>query len=176
MAHDFPLGRAADSSVGAVRSLSGSAPRNRSRAPRRAVTGAADHRGASEGVAPWPPLQPIPSGLPSVPAFVGRMLPSALAPWVQDIAERAQCPPDFVAVGTVVAAAAVIGRQVAIRPKRADDWTVIPNLWGLAVGRPGVMKSAALAEALKPLEPLIIDARIAYARQQASQRFRQAEQ
>jgi putative DNA primase/helicase len=104
------------------------------------------------------------------------MLPSALAPWVQDIAERAQCAPDFVAVGAVVAAAAVIGRQVAIRPKRVDDWTVIPNLWGLAVGRPGVMKSAALAEALKPLEPLIIDARIAYARQRAAQRFRQAEQ
>jgi hypothetical protein len=64
-----------------------------------------------------------------------------------------------------VAAAAVIGRQVAIRPKRADDWTVIPNLWGLAVGRPGLMKSAALAEALKPLQPLIADARIAYERE-----------
>src|SRR6266700_4301045 len=54
-----------------------------------------------------------------------RTAPPALAPWVADIAERAQCPPDFVTVGALVAAAAVIGRQVAIRPKRADDWTVI---------------------------------------------------
>jgi len=118
--------------------------------------------------APWPAPQPIPSGLPSVPAFDERLLPSALAPWVADIAERAQCPPDFVAIGALVAAAAVIGRQVAIRPKRADDWTVIPNLWGLAVGRPGLMKSAALAEALKPLAPLSADARITYERERVA--------
>ena len=127
------------------------------------------------GQAPWPAPQPIASGLPPVPAFDAHLLPSALAPWVADIAERAQCPPDFVAVGALVAAAAVIGRQVAIRPKRADDWTVIPNLWGLAVGRPGLMKSAALAEALKPLQPLIADARIAYERDRVTHRFRHAE-
>jgi hypothetical protein len=28
----------------------------------------------------------------------------------------------------MVAAAAVIGRKVAIRPKRQDDWAVVPNL------------------------------------------------
>ncbi|HEX9202387.1 MAG TPA: YfjI family protein, partial [Vicinamibacteria bacterium] len=103
------------------------------------------------------------------------MAPPALASWVADIAERAQCPPDFVAVGALVAAAAVIGRQVAIRPKRADDWTVIPNLWGLAVGRPGLMKSAALAEALTPLAPLTADARLAYERERVTHRFRHAE-
>jgi len=47
-----------------------------------------------------------------------------------------------------LSAAAVIGRKVAIRPKRQDDWAVVPNLWGLAVGPPGLMKSLALAEAL----------------------------
>ena len=125
--------------------------------------------------APWSPLQPIPSELPPVPPFTTDLLPTALAPWVTDIAERAQCPVDFVAIGAVVAAAAVIGRQVAIRPKRADDWTVIPNVWGLAVGRPGLMKSAALAETLKPLQPLITDARIAYEQQRAAHRFRHAE-
>jgi len=62
-------------------------------------------------------------------------LPDALAPWVADVAERVQCPPDFVAVGVLVAAAAVIGRKVAIRPKRQDDWAVVPNLWGWPWGR-----------------------------------------
>ena len=52
------------------------------------------------------------------------ILPGALAPWVADVAERVQCPPDFVAVGVLVAAAAVLGRKVAIRPKRQDDWAV----------------------------------------------------
>jgi len=125
--------------------------------------------------ASWPAPQPIPSELPAVPGFATELLPSALVPWITDIAERAQCPVDFVAVGAVVAAAAVIGRQVAIRPKRADDWTVIPNLWGLAIGRPGLMKSAALAEALKPLHPLITDAHIAYEQHRAAHRFRHAE-
>ena len=137
---------------------------------------ATDRRAVKDDAVRWSVPRTIPRGLRPVPPFVGEILPSALAPWVEDTAERIQCPPDFVAVGAVVAAAAVIGRQIVIRPKRVDDWTVVPNLWGLAVGRPGVMKSAAMAEALKPLEPLIDDARIAYARHRAAQRFRQAEQ
>ena len=119
--------------------MSGTSRQTRSRRPPRDGKFETRHGGLRTAVAaPWPAPHPIPSGLPPVPAFDGRLLPGALAPWVADIAERAQCPPDFVAVGALVAAAAVIGRQVAIRPKRADDWTVIPNLWGLAVGRPGL--------------------------------------
>ncbi len=83
--------------------------------------------------AQWPEPQPLPRGRPPVPALPGALLPGALAPWVVDVAERVQCPPDFVAVGVLVAAAAVIGRKVAIRPKRQDDWAVVPNLWGGAV-------------------------------------------
>ena len=36
-------------------------------------------------------------------------------------------------------------------PKAHDDWTVVPNLWGLVVAPPGYMKSPALSEAMKPL-------------------------
>ena len=148
----------------------------RSRTARPAVNARRRRERPPECVtAPWPTPQPIPSELPPVLSFATDWLPMALAPWVTDIAERAQCPVDFVAVGAVVAAAALIGRQVAIRPKRADDWTVIPNLWGLAIGRPGLMKSAALAETLRPLQPLITDARIAYEQQRAAHRFRHAE-
>src|SRR5262249_17824577 len=161
---------------GTVKTMSRSSPRTRPPVSARKVACNKRHGGAPDSVpAPWPQPDPIPSGLPPVPAFDAHLLPSALARWVADIAERAQSPPGFGAVGALVAAAAVIGRQVAIRPKRADDWTVIPNLWGLAVGRPGLMKSAALAEALKPLEPLIADARIAYERERVAHRFRHAE-
>jgi hypothetical protein len=41
-----------------------------------------------------------------------------------------------------------------VQPKARDDWQVVPNLWGLIVGRPGVMKSPALGESLKPLHRL----------------------
>jgi putative DNA primase/helicase len=53
-----------------------------------------------------------------------------------------------------VALGAVVGRSVGIHPKRRDDWLVVPNLWGGIVGRPGLMKSAAISEATKPLSRL----------------------
>jgi len=124
----------------------------------------------------WPEPQPVPRGRPPVPPFQPAQLPGALAPWVADVAERVQCPPDFVAVGVLVAAAAVIGRKVAIRPKRQDDWAVVPNLWGLAVGPPGIMKSPALAEALRPLQRLVTDAQAQYEEQMLAHQFRLAEQ
>src|SRR5262249_45552800 len=114
-------------------------------------------------VAPWLPPETAPTALPPVTAFdVRELLPSVLAPWVADVAERAQCPPDYVAVGVMVAAAAVVGRQMTIHPKRQDDWVVVPNLWGLAIGPPGVMKTSALEEAQRGVRVLIIDAREAH--------------
>jgi len=103
---------------------------------------------------PWGEPLPIPSALPPVRPFDAALLPAALAPWVADIADRMQCPVDFPAVGAMVALSSVIGRKACISPKRRDDWLVTPNLWGVIVGRPGVMKSPALAEALRPLDRL----------------------
>jgi len=65
-----------------------------------------------------------------VPAFNVALLPDGLGAWVADVADRVQCPPDFVAVGALVAAAAAIGRKVAIRPTRQDDWAVVPTSGG----------------------------------------------
>lgn len=102
----------------------------------------------------WPDPQPIPCSLLPVAAFDNALLPAALRDWVSDIAHRMQCPPDFTAVAAMVALSSVIGRKAGIKPKRFDDWTVLPNLWGAVVGRPAVMKSPALSEATKPLDRL----------------------
>jgi hypothetical protein len=105
--------------------------------------------GADVEASDWPAPEPVPDDLRPVPEFdVDQLLPEAFAPWARDVAERAQCPVDFVGVGVVVAAGAVVGRQLTIRPKQRDDWTVVPNLWALAIGRPGLMKTAAMHEAL----------------------------
>jgi putative DNA primase/helicase len=109
----------------------------------------------SEGVA-WPNPLPVPCSLLPVEPFDNNLLPLALRSWVADIAERMQCPPDFPAVGAMVALSSVIGRKACIRPKQNDDWKVVPNLWGAIVGRPGVMKSPALSEVMKPLDRLAI--------------------
>jgi hypothetical protein len=108
---------------------------------------------------PWTKPDPLPPTLPAVPQFDPLLLPEALRSWVEDVAERVQCPIDYPAAGVLVALGSVVGRQIGIRPKRKDDWFVCPNLWGAVVGRPGVMKTPALEEALRPLRRLEAQAR-----------------
>jgi hypothetical protein len=76
------------------------------------------------GAAPVP--RPLPSSL-----FDMALMPEKLWPWAEDLAERMQCPPDYIGVSLMVSVAAVIGRKVAVRPLAHDDWTVICNQWGL---------------------------------------------
>lgn len=102
----------------------------------------------------WPDPTPLPDALPPVDRFDADLLPVALRGWVMDIAHRMQCPADFPAVAALVALSSLIGARAVIQPKARDDWQVVPNLWGAVVGRPGVKKSPALGEALKPLHRL----------------------
>lgn len=102
----------------------------------------------------WPVPIPLPDSLPAVLPFDPDLLPHALRGWVMDIAHRMQCPPDFPAVGAIVALSSLIGARAVVQPKARDTWQVVPNLWGLIVGRPGVMKSPALGESLKPIQQL----------------------
>ena len=102
----------------------------------------------------WSEPTPLPNGLPPVDRFDAALLPVALRGWVMDIAHRMQCPADFPAVAALVALSSLIGARAVVRPKARDDWQVVPNLWGAVVGRPGVKKSPALSEALKPLHRL----------------------
>ena len=114
----------------------------------------ADKQDATAQFDTWPDPVPLPDGLPPVQAFDAELLPEALRCWVTDIAERMQCPPDFTAVGAVVAISSIIGARAIVMPKAKDDWAVVPNLWGAIIGRPAVMKSPALSEVLKPLHRL----------------------
>ncbi len=102
----------------------------------------------------WDEQQPLPSALPPVAKFDAALLPRALRGWVADIAHRMQCPMDFTAVGAVVALSSLVGARAVIKPKARDDWAVVPNLWGVVVGNPGVMKSPALGQVMSPLNTL----------------------
>jgi putative DNA primase/helicase len=81
---------------------------------------------------------------------------------VADVAERMQCPPDFPAVAVMVALAGVVGKKIGIRPKRHDDWLVVPNLWGAVIGRPGIMKTPPIRQPVKFLQRLEIAAKERY--------------
>lgn len=89
-----------------------------------------------------------------VHALVPELIPEPFQEWLLDIAERMQCPLDYVTIGAMIMTAAVVRAGCGIRPKRQDSWTVIPNLWGGIVGAPSTLKSPALKEILKPLETL----------------------
>jgi len=106
----------------------------------------------------WPQPKPLPAGLAPVEPFKSEFLPAALAPWVDDIANRLQCPLDYVAVTALTALGAVIGRRIGIKPQVKTDWIEIPNLWGAFIGRPGMLKSPAMGEALKPIHRLEAEA------------------
>lgn len=126
---------------------------------------------ATEATAPEP--QPLPDSLSPVAAFDDALLPEVLRPWVRDIAERIGCPPDFIAVPAMVALGSIIGRKVAIRPQQQTDWAEVPNLWGLIVGRPGMLKSPAMQQALAPLRRLAVAAQERYDAERAEWAQRQ---
>lgn len=108
--------------------------------------------GVQTNHAAWPDPKPIEFGLPDVPAFDLSLLPNAYRPFVQDAAERMQCPADFIAAPLIVASAAALGNRVVVAPKARDiGWLVPATLWGAVVARPGMMKSPVISMALKPL-------------------------
>ena len=78
--------------------------------------------------------------------------------WVADISARLQCPPDYVGITAVVGLRSLIGRRVGIKPQQRTDWLETPNIWGGFIGRPGMLKSPAMQEALKPLHRLEAEA------------------
>ncbi|EIJ36226.1 YfjI family protein [Thiothrix nivea] len=103
----------------------------------------------------FPAPQKLPSDLPAVHRLDYDWLPPLVRGYVQDVSERMNCPPDYVAVSVLAGLATVIGRKIGVRPQENTDWTETANLWALVIGRPGVMKSPSMSAALKPLKALI---------------------
>lgn len=121
----------------------------------------------------WPDPLPLNDELLPVLPLLPDMLPRQLAPWVQDIAERMNCPIDLVAIPVMIAAGSLIGRRVGIRPQQLTDWLEVGNLWGAVVASPGHLKSPAAAEALKPIKRL--EAKVAEANAKAQEHFKLTE-
>jgi hypothetical protein len=99
----------------------------------------------------WLDPKPLADALPPVESFTPELIPDALRAWVMDVAERTQAPVEYVAVSAMVSLGAAVGRKIAVRPKRLDDWCEFANLWGAVVGLPSWMKSPALDEGTRPL-------------------------
>ena len=110
----------------------------------------------------WVKPRPLPDVKTLVPKMTEDDLPETLKLWAADICDRMQIPFEFIAAPVVIGLSTVIGRQVCIYPKEKDNWYEVPNLWGAVIARPGFFKSPAIAEALKPLDYLVEEARTKY--------------
>lgn len=86
------------------------------------------------------------------------LLPKPLEAWCSDISERMQVPLEFAAGPAITMFASLIGRKIAICPKRKDKWETPPNIWAMIVSPPGTLKTPTLNAILRLLQELDIQA------------------
>ena len=86
-------------------------------------------RSASEAPSEVP--LPLPSELLPVEPFPLIALPNAFRPWVSDVSERMQCPPEYAALPMITAASMLVARYRGISPQTQTDWRERANLWAL---------------------------------------------
>jgi len=128
--------------------------------------------GSCSGVFDWGKPNEIETKTPAVQALPPELIPEPFRGWLADVSHRMQTPPDFAAISAIVITGSIIGAGCAIRPKRLDDWEVIPNIWGACIGRPSVvLKSPSMSEATKLLDRLQADYGERYEQEKAGAEF-----
>lgn len=115
--------------------------------------------GRSPGI--WPsPLDFFADQDGAPPELRPEHLPAALCGFVKDASERMGVDPTSVAMGCLVACAAVISDDWSIQPKRHDPtWTENPRLWAAIVGDPSILKTPVIAVCTRPIDHLDAEAR-----------------
>ena len=84
-----------------------------------------------------------------LPNITPDMLPNSMGGWVQDVCERIESPFEIGAVTAITIIGNLIGNKVGVRPKQRDSWTVVPNLWGMIIGKPSIKKTPVYSEIYK---------------------------
>jgi hypothetical protein len=103
----------------------------------------------------WESPNQIKTDTPPVQALQTELIPEPFRAWLADVSHRMQTPGDFAAVSSMVIVGSLIGAGCSIKPKRLDDWEVIPNVWGACIGRPSmVLKTPSMKEPMQLLERL----------------------
>ena len=103
----------------------------------------------------WDKPNEIKTDTPPVQALQTELIPEPFRVWLDDVSHRMQTPKDFAVISSLVITGSLIGAGCAIKPKRFDDWQVIPNVWGACIGRPSVvLKTPSMKEPMSLLERL----------------------
>jgi hypothetical protein len=103
----------------------------------------------------WGKPNEIKTETPPVQTLQTELIPEPFKIWLDDVSHRMQTPKDFAVISSMVIVGSLIGAGCAIKPKRFDDWQVIPNVWGACIGRPSVvLKTPSMKEPMQLLERL----------------------
>ncbi len=108
------------------------------------------------------PFEPIEESILSVKSCPVHTFPKEVEEWLDSLSQQMQVPVDDLAAPFLIYAGSVIGRMRGMRVRRGTDWIEFPNLWGMIIGRPSLMKSPAMKAARKPLTFLISVAKKLY--------------
>ena len=97
-----------------------------------------------------------------LPKITPDMLPDSISNYIQDVCERIESPFEIGAVTALTLIGSLIGNKVGIRPKAHDNWTVVPNVWGMIIGKPSIKKTPVYSELYKALGKLEAEANATY--------------
>jgi 5S rRNA maturation endonuclease (ribonuclease M5) len=120
----------------------------------------------------WEKPNDIETKIPPVLALSPELIPEPFRNWLADLSLRMQTPPDFAAISSLVIIGSIIGAGCSIRPKKLDDWEIVPNLWGAAIGRPSVvLKTPSMKEPMSLLERLQAEYEEQYVKDKVASEF-----
>ena len=117
-------------------------------------------------VCEWEPPTPLPPKYPVPPKMDCRVLPEPFKAYVEDCANRMQVPPEMIATPLLISFGSVIGKKVAVQPKQQDSsWFEYPNLWGVSILPPAMLKSPAMKAGLYFIHELEHSVQLDYLKQ-----------
>ena len=108
----------------------------------------------------------LPPKYPTPPKLDCELLPYTLANYVKSCALQMQVPPEMIATPLIISLGSLIGKKLAIQPKQNDsNWSEYPNLWGVAILPPAMLKSPALMAGTRFLQKLENESLLKFANQ-----------
>ena len=112
----------------------------------------------------WGALVDLPPKFLKPPALNPELLPQALSGYVADRAKAMRIPAEMIATPMLVALGSVFGKKVCVQPRSKDTtWLEYPNLWGVSILPPAMLKSPSMNAAMKFISELETKAQGEYA-------------
>jgi Protein of unknown function (DUF3987) len=103
----------------------------------------------------WGELIDLPPKYRPTPSMDTNLLPPSIGRYVEDCAGRMRIPAEMIASPLLVALGSVFGKKVCIQPRSKDtNWLEYPNLWGVSILPPAMLKSPSLNAAMKFINEL----------------------